>query len=280
MHRIFAGADQVIVWLGEATADSNLAFEFAKEVSKTIILEDNCIPLPLSLSTEGFLSTSYLPSWSALHRLLTLGWWERAWVVQEISVAKSVLVLCGSASIDWYCLGKAIILADGTIVGYEVLIEAVLGLWFRASDLHRLEAFTLTHVRHGYKAATASDSAFSSSGLVLNHFHCNRLRLCKLDHDRNSFYWLSHRKISVTQFLSTTTGQLTTYSDRLSKSLSKPLRAWISFSIHIVQHGNLISLRGSLTGESERVEMLIISGTRLRGHTKNPLPSLIRISPK
>lgn len=39
----------------------------------------------------------------AVSKLLQRGWWQRVWVVQELVVAREVLVQCGFASLSWDC---------------------------------------------------------------------------------------------------------------------------------------------------------------------------------
>jgi hypothetical protein len=57
-----------------------------------------------------------MASWAALHRLFTRSWWTRAWVMQEVVVAKSIIVVCGGKSLLWNEASQAIIVVRGTFI--------------------------------------------------------------------------------------------------------------------------------------------------------------------
>ena len=48
-------------------------------------------------------------AWEAARALLRRPWFTRAWIVQEIAVARSVVLACGSWKMDWLILGAAVI---------------------------------------------------------------------------------------------------------------------------------------------------------------------------
>ncbi|KAK4225989.1 heterokaryon incompatibility protein-domain-containing protein [Podospora fimiseda] len=90
MNRVFADAKQVIIWLGEGDGPSRTAFQFARLLSEK-----------LPESGSYFLLKS------------KRAWFQRAWAVQEITVAKTAQVLCGDSWIPWEKLEKVILFAMG-----------------------------------------------------------------------------------------------------------------------------------------------------------------------
>jgi len=104
MREIYNGAWAVIAWLGEGDEDSDLAFDLlvqfstmAPERQKTLA---NQLPRDLS------------PRWTkafyGLNELMKRPYWLRLWVVQEVVLGGSAVVLrCGGNLIGWttFCAG-------------------------------------------------------------------------------------------------------------------------------------------------------------------------------
>ncbi|KAF5566803.1 het-domain-containing protein [Fusarium napiforme] len=93
MAEVYCKARQVIVWLGEATSDSDLAMQKISEVAEghdTPAEQDNIIP-------------------ESIAALLQRPWFRRVWILQEVAAAQHVLLVCGTKQIDGYafCLGLA-----------------------------------------------------------------------------------------------------------------------------------------------------------------------------
>lgn len=91
MAKIYGQANRVVVWLGEAADDSDLALEEIRV-------------------TRDKMSTNSLDSkriQQAVLALLQRPWFRRIWILQEIAAARHVLIMCGSKKIDGYvfCLG-------------------------------------------------------------------------------------------------------------------------------------------------------------------------------
>ncbi|GAB1197646.1 hypothetical protein APSETT444_006946 [Aspergillus pseudonomiae] len=85
MRTIYAQAERVIVWLGEATENGDQALGSIRRLGEgqdiTSSLEN---PEP---------SDAYL-------RLLQRDWFSRIWVLQEVGVARCVYIMCGPVSIN------------------------------------------------------------------------------------------------------------------------------------------------------------------------------------
>ena len=126
MKDIYERARKVLVWLGPADADSDLALDVvehlssvarkAKEVSATTPVDEAMFSRADGKAIDD-------KSWTAVGRLLHRPWFQRAWIVQEISTPNSrqypTAVWCGHRRIDWdslyqanYCLYQAMLQKD------------------------------------------------------------------------------------------------------------------------------------------------------------------------
>ena len=83
MAQIYQSARQVLVWLGPAYDQSDLAMRRLSKVKTW---------------KQDFWSK---PEASALRSLLQRPYWERLWVFQELVLATDVVILCGSKSVPW-----------------------------------------------------------------------------------------------------------------------------------------------------------------------------------
>jgi Heterokaryon incompatibility protein (HET) len=100
MHHIFSGAEEVLVWLGPATDESDAAMDAIKSWKS---IDFDCRKtdyLPVSNPLEsGRLS-------QALEELFNRPYWSRVWVIQEILFGRSISVICGCKSFQWSCLDE------------------------------------------------------------------------------------------------------------------------------------------------------------------------------
>jgi hypothetical protein len=86
MRVIYASASQVLVWLGEPDEDTDKAMDLLTHLSKTW---DTTQP-PANIREPC------QPVLPGIAKILRSSWWERIWVVQEVSVAtKCPLIGCG-----------------------------------------------------------------------------------------------------------------------------------------------------------------------------------------
>ncbi|KAN0114431.1 hypothetical protein V8E51_003975 [Hyaloscypha variabilis] len=90
MPKIYGQTNRVIIWLGAAADDSDLAIEAIRLAGS-------------KKSTNSSDETIQ----QAIVALLERAWFQRIWVLQEVAAARHVLVMCGSMEIDGYafCLG-------------------------------------------------------------------------------------------------------------------------------------------------------------------------------
>jgi hypothetical protein len=122
MGEIFAGAEGVIIWFGEVSEDSDMAIAFMWKVherlarhgefSEESLKACHYLNSDFKVALQEFLDREWDDQWEAVARLLSKDWWKRAWVAQELVVAKDVTCRCGMTSIPW-SLVDAFIIAMG-----------------------------------------------------------------------------------------------------------------------------------------------------------------------
>lgn len=95
LGKIFAAAQNVYIWLGEATDDSDLAMDFIPEV------------LNFGAFDKLVRDETRKQHWLALAKLMAREWFTRRWVVQEMALARNAIVFCGDRQIPWSDLAHA-----------------------------------------------------------------------------------------------------------------------------------------------------------------------------
>ncbi len=104
MGSIYNKAGRVVVWLGEAHADSPKAFEL---IRKLCAVADATAPEDIDemVAADEFESLGLpavdSPDWMALDALYWRPWFMRVWVIQEIAFSKSAIVVCGQDSVTF-----------------------------------------------------------------------------------------------------------------------------------------------------------------------------------
>jgi len=119
MTKIYSSATTVVVWLGESTEQSDLAF-MALEAFKTAWERGSRVKTSAGILWHGSsddwefnwkrlwarTKASMLPSLELEHvsacfaNVLSHSWFRRVWVLQEVANARSAFVLCGSRSVS------------------------------------------------------------------------------------------------------------------------------------------------------------------------------------
>ncbi|KAE8382672.1 heterokaryon incompatibility protein-domain-containing protein [Aspergillus bertholletiae] len=125
MRAIYAQADRVIVWLGEAIEDGDNAL---KRIHR--LAEDQ------SLQDKSLLAQSHKTSDDACLKLLQREWFQRIWVLQEVGVARYISIICGSVQINGHVFCEGL-----SILGYSLdlprtirpVVHLIKGALFRPS---------------------------------------------------------------------------------------------------------------------------------------------------
>jgi hypothetical protein len=117
MRRIYEQAAKVLMWIGEAKPGSERAFEIVKHLAKGY---DDQRPdtdrkskgrgrLEKIIINERDLGDLQGDCRPAIEDVLTRSYFSRVWVVQEIVMSTTADVLCGTCTVPWLDLYKAIV---------------------------------------------------------------------------------------------------------------------------------------------------------------------------
>ena len=103
MKRIYEGAKQVVVWLGEVTKCSGLPLAKIKEAAN--LGKNEMTSKTVHWARDELFGTE---AWIEFANLFRQEWWTRAWTVQEVTVAKQVILVWGDHHIPAACFDRAI----------------------------------------------------------------------------------------------------------------------------------------------------------------------------
>ena len=113
MGEIYQKASRVVAWLGLPNEKTPSTFDFLKSLS--------CYVFSLARN-EGFGSPNTaedndklleamikeyptsLPQWTEVQTFLEKDWFSRVWILQEVVLAKSILIQCGDHTLSWVAL--------------------------------------------------------------------------------------------------------------------------------------------------------------------------------
>ncbi len=102
MPHIYQMAQTVLVWIGKADDRTRRTFSEVRRLAATPKADTD----PIYSSDGGAFSGISRD----LSSMLLRDWFKRIWVVQEVSVCRKVIVVCGALSIDWDDLSAAVFL--------------------------------------------------------------------------------------------------------------------------------------------------------------------------
>jgi hypothetical protein len=116
MRHIYSKAIRVVIWLGEESEESKEAILDLAAMSKYGFFDttrvDEGVAVLCSRDSDFNEVEDYLKKHThvsqSIRDLLNRPWFQRMWVVQELVVAKAVLMLCGSESLDWDRFSRAL----------------------------------------------------------------------------------------------------------------------------------------------------------------------------
>ena len=102
MRRIYSQAEMVYIWIGDELTDTEVGVELLHRTSRAV---EN-LPHDLTAATSHpELRAMGLPdmfdaSWKAVAEIITRPWFTRVWVIQELTVARRCIFLCGTFRIE------------------------------------------------------------------------------------------------------------------------------------------------------------------------------------
>ncbi|PSN66868.1 hypothetical protein BS50DRAFT_600482 [Corynespora cassiicola Philippines] len=112
MADIFQKAKSVIVWLGKEDEFTLDALTTIQRVAAIPEEEWSSVPYTSfydpSIAKQCHFPRLTFHNWLGFIALINRPWFKRAWVVQEIALAKSARVFCGTKSFDWEMLSKTL----------------------------------------------------------------------------------------------------------------------------------------------------------------------------
>ncbi|KAH7394517.1 heterokaryon incompatibility protein-domain-containing protein [Pyrenochaeta sp. MPI-SDFR-AT-0127] len=112
MADVFKKADGVICWLGKEDEFTNDALTTIRRISAIPESDWPLVPYTSFYDPEesqlGYSSHLTFHNWLGFMVLINRPWFKRAWVVQEIALGKSALVVCGSKVFSWDMLSKTL----------------------------------------------------------------------------------------------------------------------------------------------------------------------------
>ncbi|KAK0616396.1 heterokaryon incompatibility protein-domain-containing protein [Immersiella caudata] len=163
MAKIYASANRVIVWLGEAAGDTDGAFEALCQAAAT--------------GRIGLSACRTIPA------LLERPWFQRIWILQEVAAARQILIKCGPDEVDGsvFCSGieaSKLLDDDNAHPNLRALVPPITYLmrhvtfWPRAAA-SRTGAFSLkirplaelVDMYHTHKASNQLDKIYALLGM-------------------------------------------------------------------------------------------------------------------
>ena len=106
MSRIYQRAWSTLVWLGEAAEDISNVVEMIRTVNEVFRYNlDESAPDPKDFERMSIPTPGSAP-WSGLSSFLSLPWFQRVWIIQEIVWSLHVQVMYGQICIPWSDLSQ------------------------------------------------------------------------------------------------------------------------------------------------------------------------------
>jgi len=110
MGKIYRQAEEVVVWLGSATGDTNTLMDSLQQLEERSSMVQHKDQEP-TFWTDIWLSIPHSAEEPALNRglelLLNRSWFKRVWILQEVANARSARVWSGTKSIKAHTLALA-----------------------------------------------------------------------------------------------------------------------------------------------------------------------------
>lgn len=105
MGTIYMNATCVLIWVGEdETNDAYECFNLIRETNKVLIqmlsLHGEVDRIPKLSAVAGSLRGN-AKEWDRVKRLMDRKWFTRVWVLQEVGLARTGVILNGKASMSW-----------------------------------------------------------------------------------------------------------------------------------------------------------------------------------
>lgn len=98
MGDLYAQAENVLVWLGHSTAESDFVFDVCIDsVASSTIVTTKLGEQKARIEALDFNA----PDGQALDTVYQRSYWTRLWIIQELFLARNIILFCGSKSTTW-----------------------------------------------------------------------------------------------------------------------------------------------------------------------------------
>lgn len=137
MGKIYTQAELVMSSIARENPSIRLAFEVYRDIHATLFSNDNppsvsdlvfrrwALRVPALRITGGtHKSQSSELGWEALHQFVDLPYWRRVWIIQEIFLARRVLLICDFEALDFSCIYEISSLLTLKEIGSNLSIQA------------------------------------------------------------------------------------------------------------------------------------------------------------
>ncbi|GAP82676.1 putative heterokaryon incompatibility protein [Rosellinia necatrix] len=153
MPKIYAGASGVLIYLGEHAHDS-----------------DHCLHALVSDESQWFSSEENLRVYTALSHLLSRRYFSRAWVLQEVALARQATLFCGGRRIEWSRLCKAELAFPSSHGEIPRLLDTPI-ITISQPELYTTpdRLLDLLDISRKCEARDPRDKVYAILGLVLDH---------------------------------------------------------------------------------------------------------------
>ena len=197
MRRIYETANSIMVWLGPAADDSDLAIDLVRRFSTTYWKTG----IPADSEILNLEDPELMRSWKALAALLRRPYWNRTWILQECTAnMKNELVLCGSkicslAAILDICTdvkklvgsGKAPqFIAENVISSMGVRIKNFLS-YRRAENQDTVDLFRLLDMARRTECTDQRDKVYSMLNFASDFIQSEEKSLLEVTYTRPTF---------------------------------------------------------------------------------------------
>lgn len=160
MNRIYKAAFQVVIYLGRELEyrPSNEFFSLWRDP----LLKQEAVPY-------GYLEGSSQDRQRDVSQFLSLPWWSRVWILQEVAVARRALLVWGASTMKWELFSTARVARQGYLpVNMEGNIPPV--LMFSGNDPRPLNSFDeLMHTARCSRSSEPRDKIYALLGLLGEH---------------------------------------------------------------------------------------------------------------